>query len=230
MKRQGRRLDELHPAVLPKACECRRPQQPLFGRRKKETVRAVSRRPVRPRRWRNDATVVGASSCMTRSRSPISIPSSSVLVATTTQSALSRNSRSVRRRSTALGELCDTNVRMPRLPKAVASSSVFDLLSQKTSRFSPPWSREITCAALATVPTWSMTTSVACGSATSTSMTCWLPTHGPQAIRAPLHHSRWWPTTRFAGALAARAARHERLRKGDATLGRLQQTRGPRRR
>ena len=35
-------------------------------------------RPVRPRRWRNDATVRGASIWMTRSRSPTSMPSSSV--------------------------------------------------------------------------------------------------------------------------------------------------------
>ena len=49
------------------------------------------RRPVLPIRWRNEATVDGASIWITRSRSPTSIPSSSVLVATITQSRSSAN-------------------------------------------------------------------------------------------------------------------------------------------
>ena len=49
-------------------------------------LRAVpGRRPVRPSRCRNDATVRGASIWMTRSRSPMSMPSSRVEVATMTR-------------------------------------------------------------------------------------------------------------------------------------------------
>jgi len=57
------------------------------------------RRPVRPRRCRRDATVVGAPTCSTRSRSPTSMPSSRVEVATITQSRPWANAASDRRRS-----------------------------------------------------------------------------------------------------------------------------------
>ncbi len=63
--------------------------------------RAPGRRPVRPSRCRKDATVRGAPICSTRSRSPTSMPSSSVEVATMTQSRASANAASDRRRSSS---------------------------------------------------------------------------------------------------------------------------------
>ena len=73
-----------------------------------------SRRPVRPRRWRNEATENGASIWMMRSRSPTSSPSSSVLVATMTQLVPSANAASARRRSSTPSELWERCVSTPR--------------------------------------------------------------------------------------------------------------------
>ena len=53
--------------------------------RNRQLRRAPSRRPVRPIRCRKDETIVGESIWTTWSRSPTSMPSSSVLVATITQ-------------------------------------------------------------------------------------------------------------------------------------------------
>ena len=85
-------------------------------------------RPVRPRRWRNEATLVGASSCRTRSRSPTSIPSSRVLVATITQSRDSRNARSACLRSSTLSELWLTKVFVPAARSNDAKRSAWDRL------------------------------------------------------------------------------------------------------
>jgi hypothetical protein len=73
-----------------------------------------ARRPVRPRRCRNEATLGGSLTWMTRSRSPTSIPSSSVEVATMTQSRASANASSARRRSSSGSEAWDRNVVTPR--------------------------------------------------------------------------------------------------------------------
>jgi hypothetical protein len=51
-------------------------------------------RPLRPMRCRNAVTEGGVSICTTRSRSPTSMPSSSVLVATMTQSGSDANAAS----------------------------------------------------------------------------------------------------------------------------------------
>ena len=81
--------------------------------RNRQLREVPARRPVRPIRCRNEATVAGASIWMTRSRSPTSMPSSSVDVATITQSRASANAGSAWRRSSALSEECDTNVVTP---------------------------------------------------------------------------------------------------------------------
>ncbi len=81
------------------------------------------------------------------------MPSSSVLVATMTQSRPSANASSARRRSSRLSELCETNVATPCARSSAASCSTRARLSQKTSRFSPACSRAITVAALSSVPT-----------------------------------------------------------------------------
>ena len=99
-----------------------------------------ARRPVRPNRCENEATVAGASTWITRSGSPTSISSSNVLVATITQSLPCANASSERRRSSKLSELCETNVPVPNCRRPAASSSTRARLSQKTRRFSPLWS------------------------------------------------------------------------------------------
>jgi hypothetical protein len=81
------------------------------------------------------ATVIGASTWMTRSRSPTSMPSSSVLVETITQSRASVNACSERCRSSVESEACDRNVVMPRPRRSWPSSSTVLRDSQKTSRF-----------------------------------------------------------------------------------------------
>ncbi len=78
------------------------------------------RRPVRPRRCRNEATVLGASIWMTRSRSPTSMPSSRVQVETMTQSRASAKACSARRRSSTDSEACERNVVTPLGPQALA--------------------------------------------------------------------------------------------------------------
>jgi hypothetical protein len=72
-----------------------------------------ARRPLRPMRRRNDATVTGASIWITRSWSPTSSPSSSALVATITQSLPTANASWACRRSSREIELCDTYVSTP---------------------------------------------------------------------------------------------------------------------
>ena len=67
------------------------------------------RRPVRPIRCRNAATVGGQLTWITRSRSPTSMPSSSVDVETMTQSRASANACSERCRSSADRDACDRN-------------------------------------------------------------------------------------------------------------------------
>jgi hypothetical protein len=81
------------------------------------------------------------------------MPSSSVLVATITQSLPPANACSARRRSSALMELCDTNVWTPNSRSDAARSSTRARLSQNTRRFSPRCSREITTAAFERLPT-----------------------------------------------------------------------------
>ncbi|CAB4836271.1 unannotated protein [freshwater metagenome] len=91
------------------------------------------------------------------------MPSSSVLVATITQSRASANASSARRRSSSASELCDTNVATLRSRSSTASCSTRARLSQNTSRFSPRCNVEITCAALWIEPTWSRVSSGAAG-------------------------------------------------------------------
>ena len=81
------------------------------------------------------------------------MPSSSVLVATITQSCSSANAVSASLRSDALNDECDTNVLVFIARSDTASSSTLERLSQKTRRFAPRCSREITVAALAIDPT-----------------------------------------------------------------------------
>lgn len=69
------------------------------GTRTAQLREAPGRRPVRPIRCRKEATVGGPLIWMTRSRSPTSMPSSNVEVATMTQSRASLNARSALRRS-----------------------------------------------------------------------------------------------------------------------------------
>src|SRR5476649_119504 len=76
-----------------------------------------------------------------------------------TQSCSSANAVSASFRSAALSDECETNVRVFKVRSATANSSTLDLLSQKTSRFEPRFNREMTVAALAREPTWSMVTS-----------------------------------------------------------------------
>ena len=111
------------------------------------------RRPVRPIRCRNAATVGGSLTWMTRSRSPTSMPSSSVEVATITQSRASANACSARRRSSSGKDACDRNVVTSRSRSAAPISSTSCRESQNTSRFSPWCSDAITVAALLTDPT-----------------------------------------------------------------------------
>ena len=81
------------------------------------------------------------------------MPSSRVLVATTTQSRASANACSLRRRSSADSDECDTNVVISRARSAMASCSAWARESQNASRFSPPCSAAMTFAALTTEPT-----------------------------------------------------------------------------
>jgi hypothetical protein len=97
--------------------------------------------------------VAGALIWMTRSRSPTSTPSSSVLVATITQSRESANACSARRRSSSDNDACDRNAVTPRARNAAPSSSTRRRESQNTSRFSPWCSAAMTLAALSTDPT-----------------------------------------------------------------------------
>ena len=87
--------------------------------------RLPARRPVRPVRWRNAATLGGSLTWVARSRSPTSTPSSSVDVATITQSRASANACSARCRSSSGSEACDRNVVTPALTQRGA-----DLLDQ----------------------------------------------------------------------------------------------------
>ena len=118
-----------------------------------------ARRPVRPRRCSIDATVDGAPIWMTLSRSPTSIPSSSVDVDTMTQFLASANALSARRRSSRDSDEWETNVSVPRSRMRTARSSTVRRESAKTSRFSPAPVNEMTVAALPTLPTWSRTSS-----------------------------------------------------------------------
>ena len=110
-------------------------------------------RPLRPSRCRNDATVRGAPICSTWSRSPTSMPSSSVDVDTMTQSRVSVNAVSARRRSSTDSEECETKVYVPCSRSASARDSTVRRASANTRRFSPRCSEAMTMAALATVPT-----------------------------------------------------------------------------
>ena len=67
--------------------------------RNRQFRRVPARRPVRPSRCRKEATVRVEPIWMTRSRSPTSMPSSSVEVATITVSRASAKAASERRRS-----------------------------------------------------------------------------------------------------------------------------------
>jgi hypothetical protein len=91
--------------------------------------------------------------CTTRSRSPTSMPNSSVDVATITQSRASANAASAWRRSSTDNEACERKVVTPRSRSAVPSFSTSARLSQKTSRFSPRCSTASTVAALSIDPT-----------------------------------------------------------------------------
>ena len=82
--------------------------------------------------------MVGLSIWMTRSRSPTSIPSSSVDVETITQFVAWEKASSARRRSSRASDECETKVSTPRPRSSTESSSTRARLSQKTSRFSPP--------------------------------------------------------------------------------------------
>ena len=94
-----------------------------------------------------------------RSRSPTSMPSSSVDVATMTQSRSSENAASACRRSgqAERGMADESPDRMG--PQHAAQLLRAAAESQKTSRFSPRCSRAITVAAFSSEPTWSMVTS-----------------------------------------------------------------------
>ena len=81
------------------------------------------------------------------------MPSSSVEVATMTQSRASANACSARRRSSSDKDAWDRNVVTPRSRSAAPSSSTSCRESQNTSRFSPRCSDAITVAALLTDPT-----------------------------------------------------------------------------
>ena len=81
------------------------------------------------------------------------MPSSSVLVATITQSRPWANARSACWRSSRPSELCETNVSTRRIRSSAASCSTRARLSQKTSRFSPRCRAAITVAALSRWPT-----------------------------------------------------------------------------
>ena len=131
----------------------RKPSSDVARNRQLRT--APGRRPVRPSRCRNEVTVAGASSWITRSRSPTSIPSSRVLVATITQSRPRAKVSSARRRSSRPSEPWDTKVRTPACRSAAASASTRARPSQNTRRFSPRWSAATTVAALSPPPTWS---------------------------------------------------------------------------
>ena len=100
-------------------------------------VRCPPAGPYDPTAARTRRRSAGASTWITRSRSPTSIPSSNVLVATITQSLPCVNASSERRRSSKLSELCETNVSVPSCRRPAASSSTRARLSQKTRRFSP---------------------------------------------------------------------------------------------
>ncbi len=82
--------------------------------RKRQFPVVPARRPVRPRRCRKDDTVRGALIWITRSRSPTSMPSSSVDVATMTQSRAPAKASSDSRRSAADREEWEMNVVTPR--------------------------------------------------------------------------------------------------------------------
>lgn len=84
---------------------------------------APGRRPVRTSLCKNEATVSGASIWITRSRSPTSMPSSSVDVDTITQSRASANTCSAWRRSSADRDECETYVVTPRSRRSLANSS-----------------------------------------------------------------------------------------------------------
>ncbi len=81
------------------------------------------------------------------------MPSSSVLVATMTQSRASAKASSERRRSSVDSEAWERKVVTPLARSAWPSSSTSFLESQNTSRFSPRCRAAITVAAFATEPT-----------------------------------------------------------------------------
>jgi hypothetical protein len=128
--------------------------RPLSSRVRKRQLRVDrARLPVRPSRCRKDATVPGTSIWMTRAKSPTSIPSSSVLVETMTQSRASANASSERRRSATESEACDKNVVTPLARRLSPSFSTCRRDSQNTRRFSPRCRAAITLAAFSRDPT-----------------------------------------------------------------------------
>ena len=110
-----------------------------------------ARRPVRPRRWASDDTVDGASSWKMWSRSPMSMPSSRLLVATRVASGAFSNASSAWSRASRPTEEWWTHTGTPPAWSAPASSSARERLSTNTSRFWP-WPRSRMSAAAALVP------------------------------------------------------------------------------
>ena len=96
------------------------------------------RRPVRPMRCRNELTVSGASACRTRSRSPTSIPSSSVEVHTMQASPARWKLSSASWRSSRDTALWWTSTSMPARRMCSATASVVDRDWQKNRLLPPP--------------------------------------------------------------------------------------------
>ncbi len=111
------------------------------------------RRPVRPMRCRNEATLLGASIWMTRSRSPTSMPSSKVDVETMTQSRASAKACSDLVRSAADSDACERNTVTSRSRRAAPNCSTCRRESQNTSLFSPRCSAVMSLAAFSREPT-----------------------------------------------------------------------------
>ena len=123
-------------------------------------LRLVSaRRPVRPSLCSMDATVRGAPIWRHRSRSPTSIPSSRVEVATMTVSCASAKACSERRRSSTDSEEWEAKVSTRLSRSDRVNDSTLRRESANTRRFSPRCSREITSAAFSSDPTQSSRTS-----------------------------------------------------------------------
>ena len=126
LRRRHHRLDV---ALAPQVQQPGGPQQRRRCQREEQAVPAAPGPPSGPPDALQECGDVGGSSTwMTRSRSPTSIPSSSVEVATITQSRASANACSARRRSSSDRDAWDRNVVTPvpaarrRSPRPAAGS------------------------------------------------------------------------------------------------------------